>query len=245
MENLESVTRRIQKLLAIAGDSRSNPEEASAAAGMATRIMRKYQLEHSDIILESLRKGDDMHSEDCLATAKTNGTRIIRVPAWASWIGVSVAKINECGVKYSYTQSGDVALRFYGFKQDVMVAKYTFEYLITTLLKLCDEFKKSSNYSGRSSISSYRKGVSSGICYNLDKLAEQKKKENQDSSTGTALVIAKSHAIVEYGGEFKTKESKATDKIDSAFIIGVHHGNDVDINRRALENNSSSTVLLT
>lgn len=39
-DNLESVLRRVRKLLAIAEDSRANAEEASAAAAMAERGVR-------------------------------------------------------------------------------------------------------------------------------------------------------------------------------------------------------------
>jgi hypothetical protein len=39
--DLESVMRRVRKLLAIAEDHRADPAEAAAAAGMAERIMRE------------------------------------------------------------------------------------------------------------------------------------------------------------------------------------------------------------
>ena len=243
-ENLESVMRRIQKLLAIAGDDRANPEEASAAAGMAERIMRKYQLEHSDIILESLRKGDDMHSEDCVASAKTNGTKVVNVPPWANWLAVQCARVNDCGVKLARTKSGDVGVRFYGFKSDVMVAKYTFEYLVATLLRLCNEFKKTPQYIDRSSVDSYRKGVSTGMYQNLKNQVKQKEQENRTSSAGTALVVAKGQAVAEYGGEFRTKKSKSTTNDHNAFGAGVRDGKQVDVNRRGVTHSSGSVKLL-
>lgn len=243
IENLESVMRRIQKLLAIAGDDRANPEEAAAAAGMAERIMRKYQLEHADVILESLKKGDDMHKEDCVASAKTNGTRIVKVPPWAQWIAVETAKVNDCGCKVVTTQSGDTGIQFYGFRQDVMVAKFTYEYLIGTLLRLCNEFKNTPAYYDRSSVDSYRKGVATGIYTNLRKLRAAKEQENRTNTTGTALVVAKERAVAEYGGEFKTKKSSSTTRNSSAFGAGVRDGSKVDVNRRAVTSSGNSSTL--
>ena len=74
-ENLESVIRRVQKLLAIAEHERSDPNEAAAAAGMAEKIMRKYQLDYSAVIITALKKGDDLSTENIVCSAKTNGTK--------------------------------------------------------------------------------------------------------------------------------------------------------------------------
>lgn len=62
-ENLEGVLRRIQKLLAIANDSRANPEEAAAAASMAHKIMQKYQIDHTEVIMAEINRGDSMSKQ--------------------------------------------------------------------------------------------------------------------------------------------------------------------------------------
>ena len=92
IENKESILRRIQKLLAIASDDRADPNEAAAAAGMAEKVMRKYQIDHAELIMTSLKQGHDLGTEDVIASAKTNGTKVLKVPAWAGWIAVAVSR---------------------------------------------------------------------------------------------------------------------------------------------------------
>ena len=242
-ENLESVMRRIQKLLAIAADDRANPEEASAAAGMAERIMRKYQIEHVDVVLESLRKADDMHTEESVCGKRTKANQPFKaVPPWAQWIAVQVAKVNGCGVKLRTVATGDKGLQFYGFRSDVMVAKFTFDYLVTTLARLCEEFKKTD--ADRSSVDSYRKGVATGMYTKLVEQLKQKEQELKASSTGTAIVVAKASAVAEYGGEFKTRKGASTTRDGEAFGAGVQHGKAVDMNRRGVTGSASATLRL-
>lgn len=243
-ENLEGVMRRIQKLLAIAANDRANPEEAAAAAGMAAKIMRKYQLKHSDIILESLRKGDDMHKESVVPGKRAKANQpFAQVPTWAQWIAVEVAKSNDCGVKIVRTESGDAGVQFYGFRQDVMVARFTFEYLVSTLTRLCAEYKKSgAGHMG--TMDSYRKGVASGIFGKLKESRLAKEQDNKSNTTGTALVVAKATAVSEFGGEFRTKASRSTTSNSNAFGAGVRDGRSVDVNRRAVTGGGSSVKLL-
>ena len=144
IENKESILRRIQKLLAIASDDRADPNEAAAAAGMAEKVMRKYQIDHAELIMNGLKQGHDLSTEDVVATAKTNGTKVKQVPAWAGWIAVAVSKFTECSASIVTTQSGEKAVRFYGFTEDV---KLETELEPFVLVFKCDK--------GRFSVASY------------------------------------------------------------------------------------------
>ncbi len=246
---LEGVMRRIQKLLAIANDDRANPEEAATAAGMAERIMRKYQLEHQDLILASLKAGDDMSTVDCVASAKTNGTRVQTVPTWASTLAVQVANLNDVGAKVVTTASGDVGIRFYGFKSDVIVAKWMFDYLVAATLRLCNEFKDTDTYLiyGRSAMNSYRMGVSIGINHNLAEQTALKKREAEvtqaSAPAGTSLMVVKAQAIAERYGEFKTKPTKSSVMRGGAYSKGVQDGKNVRINSGAMPAASSVKMI--
>jgi hypothetical protein len=246
-ENLASVMRRIEKLLAIAQVDRANPEEASAAAGMAERIMRKYQLEHADVIMASLKAGNDMGEMDCIATAKTNGTKVLEVPLWASWLALQVARVNDCGAKIVRTANGEKAVRFYGFKSDAQVAGYTFNYLVATTNRLCKEFLKSEAYQteGRRAVNSYRQGVSMGILSNLKKMVVEKLTEMKAATGGNQLMVLKESAIVEHYGQMKvSKVSRTSVNRDDSFSSGVRDGNSVDVNRRGVEGGDSSVKKL-
>jgi len=244
---LEAVMRRVAKLLAIAGDNRGNPEECAAAAGMAERIMRKFQLDHADVVLAAIKTGDDMETVDCVATAKTNGTKVERTPPWAGWLAVAVSKFMGVGARHCHTgPKREAAIRFFGYKADVQMAGWTFDYLIAQVNRLCVEYRTSTAYlvGGRSVMNSYRLGVAHGILATLRKLTAEKEAEARGSSTGTALMVVKADAIVaKFGDVFKTKQaSKSTSRSADGFTAGFAAGKTVDVARRAVGNTAAATT---
>ena len=246
IENLEGVMRRIQKLLAIAQDDRANPAEAAAAASMAEKVMRKYQLDHADILLASMKRGDDMGTEDCVATAKTNGTAVKVIPPWANWIAVQVAYLHDCGARQTKV-AADVAIRFYGFKTDVQIAAWTYSYLIATVNRLCRQFREAPEYiiGGRKTMNSYRLGVSTGILQALKKLIAEKAAEMQQASSSRALVLTKTQAVAERFGAMVTHNTGTKQMRDvHAYSKGVIDGRSVDVARRAVGASSSNVLAI-
>lgn len=246
MENLEAVMRRIAKLLAIAQDDRADPAEAAAAAGMAERIMRKYQLENSDILIAQLKAGDGMAIGDCVATAKTNGTKVIQTPLWAQQLAVNVAKLNELNVIMARSANGESVIRFRGFKSDVEVGRYTFDYLVATINRLCKAFRETDEYryGGRSVANSYRLGVAHGIATSLSKEYKAKLAEQETSSTGRELVICKARAVAEHYGQTVTRSSKTSVRRGDSYSQGFTDGRQVNINQRGVGTSNNSTSQL-
>lgn len=245
IENKESILRRIQKLLAIAGDDRADPNEAAAAAGMAERIMRKYQFEHADLILASLSAGNDLDTVDVVASAKTNGTQVKQVPPWAGWIAVAVSKFTECSASVATNPDGEKCVRFYGFTEDVKLAGWTFNYLVATTNRLVNAFKLTPDYAtgGRVTLNSYRQGVATGILTALNALTHAKKEEMRSSSTSNALMVAKESAITAAFGAHPTRRAKTgVTQRTGAFAAGVRDGKAVDLGRRAVNAPTSTTL---
>lgn len=247
IEDKDSILRRIQKLLAIAGDDRADPNEAAAAAGMAEKVMRKYQIDHADLIMNRLKQGNDLSTEDVVASAKTNGTKVLEVPPWAGWIAVAVAKFNECSASTITKANGEKAVRFYGFTEDVKLASWTFNYLVATTNRLVKAYKATDDYAfgGRSTLNSYRKGVAVGIVSALKKLTAEKARATQEDSTGTALMVAKAQAIAEVYGHHPTRTSKTgVTRSSHAYANGFQAGKAVDVGRRAVTNNQPNVKLI-
>lgn len=237
-ENMDDILRRIAKLLAIAEDDRADPNEAAAAAGMAERIMRKFQLEHSDIISKSLKAGDDLATEDVSASAKTNGTRVKVIPPWAMYLATRINKLTDTEVRYCTMPNGDAGMRFFGYSADVKVAAWMFNYLVATSLRLCNEFKRTPEYAihGRRAVNSYRLGVTTGINKSISDLIRAKQAEK--ASTCTALVVVKQQAIVAKWGDFKYREGKAKNIANgNAYSQGVADGKKVDVRCNAVTSN--------
>lgn len=233
-ENLDAIMRRIQKLLAIANHERSDINEASAAAAMAEKIMRKYQLENSDFIISSLANAADemLAEDDFVLTAKTNGTPVKALALWANWIATEVAQLHECRIFISKARAktaGEIRIHYCGYAADVAVAKHTALYLAATINRLCDDFKKTPAYqtNGRAAVNSYRQGVAAGIVSNLQ--ASRKAKNEQTTSTGTSLVVAKAAAVEARYGKNEIV-SKAPTLVTEAFAQDLSDGRSVSIN---------------
>ena len=244
-ENMDSILRRVQKLLAMAADNRGNPEETAAAASMAAKIMRKYQLEHSDVIIASLNKGEGMAEDWIVGTSSTDG-RAKTVPGWVQWMAVALAKVHDLRVSQTRVpagkpQAGDGCIRFAGFASDVQVASWTLAYLVAQVNRLTDGYRKTIEYQikGRKSSAAFRDGVASGIC----KLILASKAEEVQTSSGTALVVAKSRAVAEHFGENKFTKSKKDIKDARAYAAGYEAGQKVDVNRRAVGSTANSGAL--
>lgn len=235
--------RRIQKLLAIAQDDRANPNEAASAAGMAERIMRKYQLEEADLIASTLRSGDDLDTADTVGGAKTNGTPNKIVALWVNILAVQVAKLNACGVRSARTAEGKACVRFYGYSADVRVAKWTLDYLVATTNRLCNNFKQTPEYMqyGRCELNSYRTGVAVGISRAIKILIE--KKISEELPTGTSLVIIKYDAIAKKYGEFSYSRKKPSVR-GGSYATGVADGKSVNVNLRAVASTPAGPALL-
>lgn len=245
-ENLESVIRRIQKLLAIAEHDRSDPNEAAAAAGMAEKIMRKYQLDYSAVIITALKKGDDLSTEDIICTA-TKGRKVLVVAPWVGYLAIAIANLNECHVKQGWTSDDEACLRFMGYTVDVQLARWTLDYLVQTTNRLCNEYKKTEDYKlgGRRLLNSYRHGVSIGMTRSLRQLEQTKKAEMAlaaKANAGTSLMVVKQEAIVAKFGEFKPKTGKSTISRGDSFFRGVRDGSKVDVARRAVSSTSSTLL---
>lgn len=241
-ENMDSILRRVKKLLAMAEDGRGNPEEAAAAASMAAKIMRKFQLEHSDVIISDLNKGEGMSEDWIVGTSSTDG-RAKTVPGWVQWMAVALAKVHDLRVSLTRVpagqpKAGDGCIRFAGFSSDVQVASWTLSYLVSTVNRLTDGYRKTVDYQlkGRGSSAAFRDGAASGIC----KLILASKAEEVQTSTGTALVVAKSRAVAERFGENKFKDSKKNIRDTAAYGAGYQAGQKVDVNRRGLGSSAPS-----
>lgn len=244
---LESVIRRITKLLAIAQDESANPNEASAAAGQAEKLMRKFQLDSADLLIQSLKAGDDMETQDCRGDAITNGTKAKTIPPWAGFLAVAVARLCDVGTQSVDHKEYGRAVRFFGYKQDVRLAKWIYDYMINTINRLAFDYRKTEDYirNGRGVLSDYRKGVVQGIISQINQQIAEKKREMEQTVTGRELMVVKADAIVaRFGNVFRTKKTNSTTRRGDTYHNGYEDGRKVDINRRAVEHTRSAAPLL-
>ena len=230
------VMRRIQKLLNIANDGRGNPAEAASAAGMAERLMRKFNIEHADLLMKDIARGAGKFATVlCSANMKRDDPSrppLQRNPPWGSWLAYEVAKLNDCEVRQFHNVSG-AKLGFLGFESDAQVSGWMFDYLVGELIKGCKTFQRA----GRTKIESesFRRGFVLALCASLRKIRTEKDAEMQQAVSSRALVISKTQALTEHFGEFKYRESNSNARLSGdAYAQGKAAGSKVDVNRRGI-----------
>lgn len=239
--DLESVMRRVQKLLAIAEDARANPHEAAAAAAQAERIMRKYQLEHADVMRRDLTREDAFGTADVQAVMRrAQGHRPQKVPAWAQWISIPTARLNDCEVRCAFTQEHGAVIRFFGYAPDVRVAAYTFDFLVGATIRAVRAFQREQPRSKRDS-EAFRRGYVLAVLAQLRRLLAERESEVA-TSAGRDLVVVKAAAIQERFGEFNygSSKSKVNSNAAAAFVEGRKRGAALNVNRRGLSGQDSA-----
>lgn len=244
--DLDATLRRIRKLLAIAADSRGDPHETAAAAAQAEKIMRKFNLDHADVLRAGMKRdgASAMASRRVKANMKRDDpgrTPLKRPPKWAGHLGFEVAMLHDVQVRYAHAPDmGGAVVEFRGFAADVEVAAWTFDYLVGQMIlgvnahgAACrEEFgcppSKTAN-------AAFRDGFVSGLLLQLQRTRKEKDAEVAVHSAGTALVVAKQAAIAEHFGAVTYKEGTARQIRDgAAFLAGQEAGGRVDVARRAV-----------
>lgn len=235
---------KIRKLLAMANDGRGNEQEAETAARQAEAMMRIYQVEAADIILEEIEKEDAF--DRGLEAAYYGPTDPRHIPASASgWVGVIAIGCGAaftCKVDTVVTPQG-VKVRFSGYSLDVQLCRWVFVYLCQTVYRLSTQ-----NYKGKGATAAkaFRSGAGGELQRRLFQIRDARNADNKLSG-GTALVLydRKAQRVAEMFGEQKTKNSRASIRDQAAFAHGQEEGKRVNINTNRPIGQSASAARIT
>lgn len=208
-EDLGKIKDRIAKLLRMADDS-SSPNEAAIAAGRARKLMDQYQLGAIDIngeISESL-------------VARDHGRFFAAIPLYLQYFAVSIAKYNDCQVRFEW---GDVTFKkrqgerlkqgkrpcFQGYQSDVDLACEMYDRLEAAVNRLCKVYmdglglpKYSVKIGG-----AFKHGAIDEIRRRINSMLTEREALFQESS-GKGLMVIKSAAVEERFGAPNYSEGK-------------------------------------
>lgn len=240
--DMEAVLRRVSKLLAIAEDPRANAAEAAAAASMAEKVMRKYQIDNADIISASLKRGGaEVFGHSNLGSTLDPNGRSKEAAGWAGQLAVAVANLSDCQVRYVRTAEHGKTLRFQGYAADAQMAKFTYLYLVSQMISATGAFAKTQyNCAGRTELSSFRLGFVASVIVLIDRAIADKKAELAASVSGRSLVLVKANAVAEHFGAIKYKASRGGTGSYGGYNAGREAGSRCDVGRRGVGTNSSA-----
>lgn len=218
----EKLIERVRKLFAMANDASSEHEAAIAA-----KRMRKLMDEHGITIA-------DLDKSEFLKEAVEQYTNM---PFHFIVLGNSAAKMTDtrCVTAKTFENGKRVTrLIFEGLESDVIVARITYDYFLTTmekaLKKNCrDEFGK---HKGRKYASSFRGGFASALHKKVLKLASERLKSNSDSK---ALVVRKDKMIENEFGPVITKSLSPPNSDIRGSADGIEAGSKVGLNKQVKE----------
>lgn len=233
----EGTLRRIKKLLAIAEDSRGDPNECAAAARMAESIMRKYQIEHADVISVELQSADAFGEEFVGSTMDPEGASK-SASGWAGILAVHVAKLYDAQARYVWTPKYGKTIKFCGYKVDVEVARQTYVFIVNNMAAASRVYLKENRWAGRREGESFRSGYISGVGASITALVAEKTAEMQQASSSRALVLVKANAVAEHFGEVKYSTGGGRYQAD-AFTSGREAGSKLDVGRRGVTGSSA------
>lgn len=160
MENREKILKKIENLLALAGNNPSE-NEAIAAALKAQELMAKYNVELAD--LEGQSVAETITTETYTPKANQHYVR-----KWRYTLSQIIAK-NFCCKTYSINRD---AIAFYGYEKDAKIAVEVFKFLFETGNKLANRYYLKCKKEGKETkgvLNTYLTGFCDGIKEVLDK----------------------------------------------------------------------------
>lgn len=255
----QAILRRVKKLLAIAADSRGDPNETAAAAAQAENLMRKFNIENADLLREDLRQ----RGAAAMATARVKvnmkrddagRTPLKRAPRWAGWLAVALARLNDANVAYVRDESmGGVVAEFRGFEVDVQVAAWMFDYLVGQMILAvraygADVRKETGSAPAKTQSDAFRLGFVRTLVARITDLKAARDAEVDQSASGRALVVCKQALVDGHFGEAAYKAQKRSavvrDADAHAYLAGSDRATRVSLERRAVGASTGASVAL-
>lgn len=202
---IEEVIRKVQKLLALADQSR-NPSEAEAIAAsmQAQKLLAKYNLEIADITGEEKKE----KIEQVIADVGTGNK-------WKYTLANAVADSYCCKCYYH----GAEMIVFYGYQSDVLIARRVFMYLFKVGNSLATKYVKARRDSGEWQTQGLYNSFCSGFCAGV---------RSELQKNCTALMLVTPQAVIEsfdkYSENFKAVDHSISMNDYDAYTTGEVEG---------------------
>lgn len=240
----------IRKLLLLAQNDGATVDEAATAAAKARSLMQKYNIENEEAILAEIATADDalvftnvwaQNTAYNKNTVEKFGFRGKFVPPSSQWLGTATARMFDCEIAISIDFDFGKCLRFYGYRDDVTIARWTFEYLMDCVRRETKEYlaslPKSSGTKNKKEGISFRTGMVLAITDRIYAMISEQAKENGGS---TALVLAKNAAIAAKFGNFNYSQMNELKDLDAkAMEAGALVGQTVNLKPNVIGDNPS------
>jgi hypothetical protein len=244
----KKVVEKIQKLLRL-GTS-SNEHEAKLAMERASDLMRKHQLSMSQVDVEEV-KGTGMVRE-------THHVRGLKMKLhWVVNLAQACARLFDGEITFVKRQLHGTTVTFVGTPEDVAASRALFEHLYASWFGIVDADLKEAKKMKMKAVEradwlafreTYGKGGSmwapkdtmkfkaghglyfaSAIWHRADEIAEARKKDVVETSTGTDLMVLKDALLKEEMKDCKVVRTRQSQGSDIGQVMGWRSGKKVPL----------------
>lgn len=229
MNDRDRALEKVRKLLAMSSDARSNVQEAETAARQAASLMAKFNIDQAEAQLKDLLSDEpDLCQEAVTPDYYGGNVRTKTLPTWVGIIGLGVGRLTQTKVD-GYRKDGYGAVRFSGYRTDVVFAEWLFQLLCRAVYN-----EAAGSQFDRAGRDDFRRGAAAAI---QGRLKELRTKLDEDlradltGATGTALVVLdkKMQVIAAKYGDQKTRNSSKQARDYTAREAGHAFGKQVNI----------------
>jgi hypothetical protein len=220
-------------------DNGATEAEAMAAISKAKDLMKLYYISESDL--------GSIDRDNCVHVTVEKKTKY-KAYAWTN----QLAKMFDC----RNWGSGNY-IHFFGMSKDIDICEYFFHYIENAMITSVYNFKKSEVYrsrtqNGRTLVSSYVKGFSSGV---FSKLRDINRKNHVSSNVSAldALVLSKSREVNNklkdkleelYGKNVTIRSNRSRSRASNraSWSQGLNSGSRLSLNK-GVRNSSGSRLI--
>lgn len=214
---------RIEHLLAMAQDDRTNKFEAEAALRQAAKLMRKHAIDAATI---QARTGQRPAYNWRSVTLPANNPPAKTAISWVGMVAVAVARFTDCSAAWDRHDKFGMCIRFQGDEPDTIMAGYLFKHLRDSIRRQSAEFVGS-----RRERETFRRAM---VCRLQERVHALKREQRQElTDTGSqALVVVnnKLQARDEHFGAFRTSSASPRRNERFAAEAGRRAGDRVGLN---------------
>lgn len=220
---IDSIIKRIKKLLTLANNSGATEAEAKNAMAMAQRLMTKYNISMANVGSDKPSERNIRHEQYFTRKGSLN-------PA-----DKEIAVILNRFYKVKILFNGGCSLVMVGTPEDIEIAKYVHGYLRTVFFKCWNSFKETVAFPNKAD---YYFGLQTGICERMQEAENSaKSEETQEACKKYELVLVKNkEAIANYiydtFGKLGRSRRRSASRMDAnSFYAGKAKGSTISINQ--------------
>lgn len=193
---IESIKATIAKLITLANDSGAHAGEAETAMERATSLMKKYNLDQAQVMMQKVKEGDSLSAVEEKATCYYNE----RSYDWEHVLAWGMSPIFDCkSIRLNTPRIIDgklnqfYSMSFIGMPDDIALCLYFYDYCQNEVGLAMEKFTSKIREGN-----DFALGMVHRIIERLNEMYKKVKEQTSTDENCTALIVVKKDAITDF-----------------------------------------------